>query len=108
MESLSGQKVVITGITGGIAYATAQRLLDLDADLIVSARTQDKLDTALSNLKGDIKGHTMDLSDASSIESFFAKTGPFDHRYGVSRRIENRRNHAGQDQFQRPCQRKGR
>ncbi|MFS2318164.1 SDR family oxidoreductase [Maricaulis sp. D1M11] len=78
-NTLQGQTVVITGITGGIAQATAQRLLRQGARVIVSARSQEKLDFALAGLDGDASGYVMDLKDPASIEAFFQAVGPFDH-----------------------------
>lgn len=75
---LSGQRVVITGITGGIARASAKRLSRAGAEVIVSARSEEKLQAALTGLSG-VTGHVMDLLDPDSIASFFEKTGRLDH-----------------------------
>lgn len=77
--ALADKRIVITGITGGIARATAKRLLDQGAEVIVSARSTAKLEAALAELEGKISGHVMDLQDQQSIEAFFAKTGRIDH-----------------------------
>ncbi len=79
MPSLTNQKAVITGATGGIGSATAKHLIALGAEVIVSARSRDKLDTALAELGPSATGHVMDLSDPDSIAAFFAAAGPFDH-----------------------------
>lgn len=76
---LSGQKVVLTGVTGGIAKATAARLLALGAALNVTARSQEKLDEALTELNGPVTGHVMDLRDEASIAATFDSIGAFDH-----------------------------
>ncbi|SDZ54814.1 NAD(P)-dependent dehydrogenase, short-chain alcohol dehydrogenase family [Jannaschia faecimaris] len=76
---LNGQRVVITGITGGIGRASAERLLQAGADVIVSARSQDKLDAALAELSGKASGYVLDLLDMDSIAGFFEKVGKFDH-----------------------------
>lgn len=78
-EDLSGQRIVITGGTGGIGRATAERLLAKGARVIVSSRSQDKLDATLSDLAGNVSGHVLDLEDKSGVEAFFAKLGVFDH-----------------------------
>ena len=76
---LTGQRIVVTGITGGIARATAKRLLPLGADVIVTARSRDKLDQALVELDGKISGEVMDLLDPLSIAGLFETVGAFDH-----------------------------
>lgn len=75
----TNQKIVVTGITGGIARATAERLLAHNASLVVTARSQEKLDAAVSDLSGNVSGHVLDLLDPAAIETFFKKVGPFDH-----------------------------
>ncbi|MBO6835883.1 MAG: SDR family oxidoreductase [Alphaproteobacteria bacterium] len=76
---LNGKRIVVTGGTGGIAQATAQLLLDCGAEVIVSARTDEKLEAALAELTGKASGITLDLLDPSSIKRFFEKVGTFDH-----------------------------
>lgn len=76
---LAGQRVVITGITGGIGRATAERLLNAGAEVIVSARSQDKLDAVLAELSGEASGYVLDLLDMDSIAGFFENVGEFDH-----------------------------
>ena len=79
MPNLNNKRIVVTGITGGIANATVQRLLKSGASVIVSARTQEKLDAALATLDGDITGQVMNLASEDSIAAFFEKVGEFDH-----------------------------
>jgi len=76
---LSNKRVVITGITGGIAKASAQRLAAEGAEIIVSARSEDKLEQALANISGKVSGYIMDLHDEQSVKTFFSKVGNFDH-----------------------------
>lgn len=76
---LAGQRVVITGVTGGIGRATAERLLNAGAEVIVSARSQDKLDVVLAELSGEASGYVLDLLDMDSIAGFFKNVGEFDH-----------------------------
>lgn len=78
-HDLKNQTIIITGITGGIALATAQLALKYDANLIVTARSQDKLDKALSQLSGAVSGYILDVSDETSVKNFFNQVGSFDH-----------------------------
>ena len=73
------QKVVITGITGGIAHATAQRLVEHGYELVVSARDKTRLDEIVTGLGSAVTGHVMDLTDPASVTAFFETVGPFDH-----------------------------
>lgn len=76
---LTGQRIIVTGVTGGIAQATTKRLAEAGAEVIVSARSQSKLETALSTLPDTVTGHTMDLRDHDSVAGFFDRIGGFDH-----------------------------
>ncbi len=78
-ENLSNQRIVITGITGGIAKAIAKRLLAAGAEVIVSARSQEKLEQSLADLTGKVSGYVMDLTDKTSVKAFFNRVGQFDH-----------------------------
>ncbi len=79
MYTLSSQKIVITGATGGIARATVRRLLDVGAEVIVSARSEEKLGSVVRDFDNAIDGYVLDLTDQDSIQSFFGKVGTFDH-----------------------------
>ena len=76
---LNGKRIVITGITGGIAKASANRLSSQGAELVVSARSEEKLEHALAEISGKVSGYVMDLHDEDSVKKFFAKVGGFDH-----------------------------
>ena len=76
---LTNQRIVITGITGGIAKACAKRLTAQGAQVVVSARSDSRLESALADITGKVSGHLMDLQDEHSIKAFFAKVGEFDH-----------------------------
>ncbi|MHC0052362.1 SDR family oxidoreductase [Actibacterium sp. D379-3] len=79
ITDLTSQKIIITGITGGIAQETARLLLSQGAEVVVSARSQDKLDTAIAPLEGKISGHVMDVTKPDEVAAFFATVGAFDH-----------------------------
>lgn len=79
LENISNQRIVITGVSGGIGLATVKRLLDLGAEVMVSARSEQKLDECLASFTGKATGHVMDLTDEASVEKFFKNVGQFDH-----------------------------
>jgi len=76
---LNGKRIVITGITGGIAKASAQRLAAQGAEVIVSARSSTKLEQALADITGKVSGYVLDLQNEDSVKTFFANVGNFDH-----------------------------
>ena len=54
MYSLNSQKVVVTGATGGIARATIERLIDAGAEVVASARNEEKLADVIKDFDGAI------------------------------------------------------
>ncbi len=73
------KRIVITGITGSIAKVTTQLLSSLGAEVIVTARSHEKLEQSVVDFTGKVSGEVMDLTDEESIKTFFDKTGNFDH-----------------------------
>jgi len=76
---LTGQRIVITGVTGGIGKAATQYLAACGAEVVVSARSAEKLEHALADVEGKVCGHVMDVTDADSVAQFFSRVGAFDH-----------------------------
>ncbi len=75
----TGQRVVVTGVTGGIAKATTRYLAAHGAEVVVSARSVEKLERALGGIDGKVSGHVLDVADGESVARFFARIGAFDH-----------------------------
>lgn len=73
------EKVVVTGVTGGIAAATAHLLVSKGYEVVVSARDEARLERAVSELGPKATGRVMDLTDPDSVAAFFEAVGPFDH-----------------------------
>ena len=73
------ERVVITGITGGIAAATAGLLVQHGYEVVVSARDEARLEKAVAELGPKAKGFVMDLTDPASVTDFFEAIGTFDH-----------------------------
>lgn len=78
-SDFTGQRVVITGVTGGIGKAATQYLARHGAEVVVSARSAEKLEAALADVEGMVSGHVLDVTDDGSVEQFFAQVGGFDH-----------------------------
>ena len=76
---LSGQTAIVTGSTSGIGHATAEGLLALGADVIVTSRSQDRATDAAEKLNasapatGRATGLALDTADFDSIQSFVDK-----------------------------------
>lgn len=67
---LSGKRALVTGSTAGIGFAIAQALLQEGADVIVTGRTQARVDEAITKLKtvnrsGRCEGLAADLGTAA-------------------------------------------
>lgn len=76
-SSLSGWSAVVTGSTAGIGYAIAEELARAGATVIVSGRTQERVDQAIANLRqavpgAELRGVAADLGTAEGAEAFIA------------------------------------
>jgi NAD(P)-dependent dehydrogenase (short-subunit alcohol dehydrogenase family) len=85
MADLSGSRVVVIGGSSGIGYATACRVLELGASVVIAARNQERLDRARASLEaagsapGAVEARPLDIADADGVRRFFAEVGEFDH-----------------------------
>jgi NAD(P)-dependent dehydrogenase (short-subunit alcohol dehydrogenase family) len=61
IPDLTGKRAVVTGITGGLGFATALELARHGADLVVTARNESKAGEYIDQLRGDVPGVTVDL-----------------------------------------------
>ena len=69
---LEGKRALVTGSTAGIGYAIAERLVQEGATVIVSGRTQQRVDQALAKLnrlksRGSAQGLAADLGSADGV-----------------------------------------
>ncbi|WP_168012427.1 SDR family NAD(P)-dependent oxidoreductase [Halomonas salinarum] len=74
---LSGKHAVITGSTAGIGYAIAQGLVDAGAEVVITGRTQARVDDAISSLqeahpRASISGVAADLGTAEGCQALIA------------------------------------
>ena len=67
MSNLNGKVAVVTGGNSGIGYATAQKLKQEGAEVIITGRSNERVQTAADEL--DVKGIVADVSDLSAIDS---------------------------------------
>lgn len=62
------EKIILTGGTEGIGRAIALELAEQDHDVVICARTQEKLDEIKNSSKVDV--YQLDLSETDKIEDF--------------------------------------
>ncbi len=77
--SLEKQRIVIIGGSSGIGLATARLLAEARAEVIIAGRRQEKVDQALATLEGSVSGEAIDATSRAEVQSFFRRTGSFDH-----------------------------
>jgi NAD(P)-dependent dehydrogenase (short-subunit alcohol dehydrogenase family) len=67
---LKGKKVLVTGSTAGIGFASARAFSAEGASVIINGRTQERVDTAIREIRklqpsGDLSGVASDVSNAA-------------------------------------------
>ena len=77
--SLADKRVVIFGGSAGMGYATAQAALAAGAQVLIAARSPEKLAAARAALGNNVDTAVLDVTDESAVREFFARCGPFDH-----------------------------
>jgi NAD(P)-dependent dehydrogenase (short-subunit alcohol dehydrogenase family) len=84
-DLLQGKRILITGGGTGLGRATAQRFLELGAEVYICGRRQDVLQATEQDLQahtgGKIQSYPCDVRDAAAVEAMIASiwsTGPLD------------------------------
>ena len=84
-DLLQGKRILITGGGTGLGKATAQRFLELGAELFICGRRHEVLTSTEQELRqrtgGTIHSHPCDVRDAAAVEEMIASiwaTGPLD------------------------------
>ena len=67
---LTGKKVLVTGSTAGIGFATADAFAAEGASVVVNGRTQERVDAAIAKIRkshpqADVSGVASDVSNAA-------------------------------------------
>ncbi|HYQ90519.1 MAG TPA: SDR family oxidoreductase [Candidatus Competibacteraceae bacterium] len=75
---LAGKQALVTGSTAGIGFATAQRLAEEGATVVLNGRTPEHVDQAVQRLQSavpaaQVQGVAADLSTASGCEQLTAR-----------------------------------
>lgn len=76
---LSGRTAVVTGGVGGIGRAVAVKLAEQGMNVVVLARSQEKIDELVTELSGrglKASGYICDVTDEATAKEIAAKVGP--------------------------------
>ncbi len=79
--SLAQKTVIVIGGSSGMGLATAKAALAQGADVTVTGRTQEWLDTARAESAGRIRTAAVDAADEAAMRSFFDSFKQIDHVY---------------------------
>lgn len=69
--ALAGQRILVTGASSGLGRALAVQLAEAGAQVLATARREDRLH-ALASEHAGIEPHALDLTDARSVSEFCA------------------------------------
>ena len=72
MSKLKGKIALITGGTTGLGFATAQRFLSEEAEVIITGRRPAELDSAVKRLGGKVLGIQGDVSNLADLDRLYA------------------------------------
>ncbi|MEV6138904.1 SDR family oxidoreductase [Nocardia sp. NPDC051990] len=72
-------KVVIVGGTSGIGLATARRLAENGAEVVIAGRNEERLTAALAELGPQVSGKVVDARVENELAQLFSEVGPVDH-----------------------------
>jgi NADP-dependent 3-hydroxy acid dehydrogenase YdfG len=76
--SLAGKRYWLVGASDGLGKALAHRMSRAGIELVVSARSGDKLAALVDDLPGKATYQTMDISDGDSVKKAAAAVGEID------------------------------
>lgn len=79
--SLEGKRVLVTGTSSGIGKAVAQECARCGAQLVLTARNEERLKATLDSLEGE--GHTMVIADLTNQEDLTTMVGQLETLDGV-------------------------
>jgi NAD(P)-dependent dehydrogenase (short-subunit alcohol dehydrogenase family) len=81
METLVNKTIVIVGGSSGIGLGIARAALDSGANIVITARSADKLQAAQRCLNGGdrVKAIAADMTAEADIARLFEEVGAFDH-----------------------------
>lgn len=78
MRDFAGKRYWLVGASDGLGAAVAEKLSRMGAEVIVSARSEDKLAKLVADLPGRASYQTVDVSDNDSVVAAAAAVGDVD------------------------------
>jgi NAD(P)-dependent dehydrogenase (short-subunit alcohol dehydrogenase family) len=78
-NSFENKRVVVVGGSSGIGLAVAEEAASQGAKIVIASSNAERIQKAIQSIGGEAQGESVDVSDESAVESFFAKLGAFDH-----------------------------
>ena len=78
MRDWAGKRYWLVGASEGLGAALAHQLARAGVEVIVSARSQDKLDALVAELPGNASSQLVDVSDSASVASAAKAVGDVD------------------------------
>jgi NAD(P)-dependent dehydrogenase (short-subunit alcohol dehydrogenase family) len=76
---LQDKHIVIIGGSSGIGLAIAKMAAQEGAHVTIASRSEEKLKSALNQIKGSVKSKCLDVRNEKQIQNFFSNIDPFDH-----------------------------
>jgi NAD(P)-dependent dehydrogenase (short-subunit alcohol dehydrogenase family) len=78
-QSLAASRVLVLGGSSGIGLATAKAAASAGAKVTIASRSNEKVDAAVAQIGHDAVGVSLDTTNDSALEGFFAKQRDWDH-----------------------------
>ena len=77
--AFAGQHVYIMGGSYGVGEATARAFAAAGADVVITGRSQQRLDAAAARISPPVRPYILDATDAGAVSTFFEKIEIVDH-----------------------------
>ena len=77
--SCAGQHVYVMGGSYGVGEATARAFAAAGAEVVISSRSQERLDAAAARIGHPVQTRTLDATDPGSVAAFFGADETVDH-----------------------------
>jgi NADP-dependent 3-hydroxy acid dehydrogenase YdfG len=81
MSSLLDKTFVATGGSSGIGLATAQMARSEGASVVITGRSEERLESASASSSGDVKTIALDSADEAGTEAMFESLDRVDHLF---------------------------
>ncbi|MEM1236272.1 MAG: SDR family NAD(P)-dependent oxidoreductase [Pseudomonadota bacterium] len=78
MRKVRGKRYWLVGASEGLGRALAMKMSEAGAELIVSARSKDRLDELVTELPGPAQAVVCDVTDQASVDAAMAEIGEVD------------------------------